>query len=281
MGRFSRLETQPSARKADAAPGEFGGAGDYPPSEEAPPGDAGLDAPGCVQRGWRALAREDYRSALRWFSRALDLDSRRPEPWIDVALTHLLLGDHKQAQTWIGRGLIAFPEEPGLMALRAVCHARRGLLRQAMNHSDAVLERSPNLALAHVARGEVLMLADNPNQDYCFEQALKTAGGSDWMTPLVICLILRGRKQWVKALTYAIAATERNEREPALWYHVGRLRAALGQGAKAERAFEQARALCAADDPLRPKLERKADGFLLTRLKAWFGPKGKKAGKSG
>ena len=178
----------------------------------------------------------------------------------------LLRGALSEAATWLGRGLTLFPDSPHLMALRAVLYARRGMMRQALNNSDAVLEQNANLPLAHMARGEVLALADNKNFDYCFEQCLKLTPAHDWKTPLTIGIFLEERRLWAKAIAWLTKAAERNEAAPAVWYHVGLCRAQLGHTLQAQRAFEQAQELCQPGDPLAAKINSARPGSFLRRI---------------
>ncbi len=200
----------------------------------------------------------------------MNQDSTRLEPWIGMIRTLTFANRPSEAYTWIGRGLTLFPNSIELMALRAVNHARRGMVRRAMNNSDAALEQVPNLPLAHMARGEVLILAENKNYDFCFEQCIKLSAPGDWETPFLVGLILEERRLWGKAMTYYTTTSERFEHNPALWYHVGRCRAELGHGLKAEHAFEQARELCEAGDPLLARLRGARGGALWNRVRSLF-----------
>jgi len=267
MGRFSKLETgkpagDPSApRRADV----FERVMKYPDAASLPE-LADLDADAYMRVGDQALFAGKLKLALRWYSRAMDKDSTQLKPWLALIRTLLLKGDLSEATTWITRGLTLFPEDPKLLALRAVQYARRGLVREAIASSDAVLERNGAEPLAHLARGEVLLLADNKNADYCFEQCLKLTRADDWQTPFVIALIFEERRMWAKAIQYYASAAERNERCAVLYYRVGLCRARLGHRQQALRAFEQARELCPPDDPLLGLIEHASPGSIWRRL---------------
>jgi tetratricopeptide (TPR) repeat protein len=255
MGRFSRLETGDNA------------AGSTPPicpdiektfrpSEGSGADYSDMDAVGCLHHGDRALFMEEQRTALRWYSRAVDLDSTRLESWTRMIGVLLMRRDLGEAGAWIGRGLTAYPDAPSLMALRAVEHARRGMIRQAMAASDAVIERAGGDPTTQIARGEVLLLAENRNAGYCFDQALQQTAPDDWRTPTWIALILKERRMWAKAIDYLARAIDRREREALVWFQVGLCRAALGHRPQAAKAFETAAEHCASDDPLLAKIER-------------------------
>lgn len=268
MGRFSKLETgrkKPEGQQDGAKPEIEQGGGGFP--DQGPFAEtADLDGSGWLRLGNEALFRDDRKAALRWFSRAMDKDSRLIEAWVSMIRTLLLKDDITEATTWISRGLTLFPNSPQLLALRAVQYARRGMMRQAINNSDMVLEQNGNEPLAHIARGEVLMLADNKNADYCFEQGVRMTPAADWQTPFVVGLIFQDRRLWARAIQYYLIAAERNERSAALWYQIGRCRAQLGQTAMARKAFAQARQICPPNDPLLSKIEHAEPGTVFKRV---------------
>lgn len=267
MSRFSNLETtapkQPPPQRGMIEHGVESSAPIIGENEETL---ADSDAAGCVRQGDEAFFRGDYKNGMRWYSRAIDKDSRSIEAWVGLVRMLLLKGDLQDAYTWLGRGLTVFPSAPQLMALRGANYARRGMLRQAMSNTDAVLEQNPNLAIAHMARGEALLFADNKQADHCFEQAVKLTPTLDWKTPMLIGMIFEERRQWARAIVFYTRAAERSERHPALWYHVGLCRAQLGQGHLARKAFDQAEALCVADDPLLLKLSKAKTGSLWGKI---------------
>jgi tetratricopeptide (TPR) repeat protein len=268
MGRFSKLET--GKRKLDPnqdaqSSGIEAGAG-YPEQVAESDEKMDRDAAGWLRLGDGALFQDERKKALRWYSRAMDMDSTLLEAWIALIRTLLLRNDLTEATAWITRGLTLFPNSPQLLALRAVQYARRGMLRQAINNSDAVLEQNGSEPLAHIARGEVLLLAENKNADYCFEQGVKLTPANDWRTPFVVGLILQERRLWAKAIQFYAMATERHESSAALWYHIGLCRAQLGQTLLARKAFQQAREICPPNDPLLIKIDRAKSGSILRRI---------------
>ena len=160
MGRFSKLETGGRKGEPEGVPAN-GVSPEFPFTPTAPQDEReDLDQATCLRLGDEALFRDDRRTALRWYSRAMDRDSRAIEAWVAMLRVLLFKGDLGEAQSWINRGLTLIPASPHLLALRAVLYARRGMMRQAINNSDAVLETAGTVPLAHMARGEVLLLAD-------------------------------------------------------------------------------------------------------------------------
>ena len=271
MGRFSKLETGQHRDKPDLVPrAEALESGVAYPTGDAETEKVDLDASGWMRLGDEALYRDDKKAALRCYSRSMAKDSTLIQPWVAMIRTLLFKGDLSEATTWINRGLTLFPNSPHLLALRAVQYGHRGMIRQALNNSDAVLEQSSSEPLAHLARGEVLLLAENKNADYCFEQALKIIPPDDWRTLMTIGLILEDRRLWAKAIHFYARAAERNEHAAAVWYRVGLCRAELGHTQQAQKAFQEARDLCPPGDPLLPKIEHARPGSIFKRLRNLF-----------
>ena len=253
MGRFSRLETGTSAPPREQA----ASAGNEAPANEAHPEP---DAAGYIELGDRALFGDEPRAALRWYSKALDLDGTRLEAWTRMIMAQLLGGKRGEADSWIGRALAAFPGEPALLALRGVEQAHQGLRKQALASCDAALERAGEDPLVHVARGQALLLAGSGNAFHCFNQSVKLAPQDEWKTPMLVGLILRRQRIRVKAIGYFMQAAERNEREPLIWYQVGLCRAEMGRRRQALHALATARELCPPEDPLLARIERASTG---------------------
>jgi tetratricopeptide (TPR) repeat protein len=259
MGRFSRLETG-KQESAPARPQTVDLMESGPPTGADEADYEGRDAAGCIAQGDLLLFMEEQKQALRWYSRAVDLESSRIAGWTRLIGVLLLRRDLGEAGAWIGRALAVYPDTPSLIALRAVEHARRGLIRQAMAASDGVVEKAANDPVVTIARGEVLLLAGNRNASYCFDQVLKITPADDWKTPVWVALILKERRRWAKAIDYLARAAERKESEPRIWFQVGLCRAALGHRAQAEKAFSRAAELCEAQDPLLLKIQRSGKG---------------------
>lgn len=269
MGRFSRLETDgpDDARPTPSSLNENIDLGAGHGSENLPLGDVAGDLAQCLAQGDACFFRGDLKQALRWYTRAMDRNDPSIEPW--VSMLHLLLikGDLSEAKTWIVRGFQMYPNSPQMRAMQAILQARQGMIRQAMNNSDAVLEQEGALALAHMARGQVLVLAGNKNAEHCFEQCLKLAPDS-WKDPMLIGIMLQERRMWAKAIHYYAKAAERNESQPSIWYRVGLCRAALAHKAQAQKAYERALELCEEGDPLIQIIGHASTGSVLGRFLA-------------
>ena len=241
-----------------------------PPPAENDEAARPLSARQCLENGDAMFFRGDHKSALRWYTRAMDKDTVAIDPWIAMLRLLLLKGDLGEAGIWIHRGLTLFPDDPRLLSMRAVLTARRGMLREALTQTDAVLERNSGIATAQLARGEVLLIAGSRSADDCFRQGLRLLPADDWRSPFLIGLVHEERRQWARALEYFLLACERDSRSPATWMAIARTRAQLGQRWPALQAAERVQELCAAGDVLNVQAEHLRAGSFWRRLSGWL-----------
>src|SRR5262245_23063285 len=139
MGRFTKLE-----RPADAPPSTPGAAGVsgsplapashaeivggvVPPRGlpmAAPPGQPGMgapsstagdgdprDYPSMLERADSHFFHGEYEKALRFYSRALQVEAARQYPWVGQLYALLMLNQVKEAELWASRALELFPED--------------------------------------------------------------------------------------------------------------------------------------------------------------------------
>lgn len=271
MGRFSKLEVRPGA-KTPGAPGEL-------TPEMGPPRPAlRPDSPepdynveGCMGLADEAFFRGDDREALRWYSRAMKVDSTRLEPWVAQIRLMLFTRQLNEAKVWLNRALMLFPENPVLMSLHALKNALSGELRQGMAASDRLMSEHAGSVDAWLARAHVLILAEqHKNADFCFDQCMKLSPEADWRTPMMIGMVLDFERHWAKSVRYYESALARRAALPYAWYRIGLARAAVGQRDAARQAYLRAEALCGDDDGLRRKIQSADRGSILARLAAMF-----------
>jgi tetratricopeptide (TPR) repeat protein len=274
VGRFSKLETRPAAPPTSAPPAQNGAPRPGPDAESRPVGEA--DTPQynlehCLHQGDEAFFRGDTKESLRWYSRAMKVENGRLEPWVAQIRLLLLTRQLNEAKVWLTRALSLFPESPALISLHALHNALSGHLRQAMGASDRLLGEQSGSGASWLARGHILILADqHKNADFCFDQCMQLSGEHDWKTPMMIGLVLDAERHWAKSIRYYEAALERRAALPYAWYRIGLARARVGQREAARQAFLRAEALCGDDDSLRRKVEAAETGSVFHRLGALF-----------
>jgi tetratricopeptide (TPR) repeat protein len=272
LGRFSKLEVRPGAKAPGAGPGLSSEVG--PPRDPAS-ADAGrgpdYNVEGCMGLGDEAFFRGEEREALRWYSRAMKVDSTRLEPWVAQVRLMLFTRQLNEAKVWLNRALSIFPENPVLMSLHALKNALSGEIRQAMAASDRLMSQQSGGVDAWLSRAHILIIAEqHKNADFCFDQCLQLSPEADWKTPMMIGMVLDFEQHWAKSVRFYEAALARRAGLPYAWFRIGRARAAVGQRESARQAFLRAEALCGEDDGLRRKIQAADRGSIFARLGALF-----------
>lgn len=264
MGRFSKLETQSRVEDSlaqRAATEASRGAQDEDPT---------CDAPGFLARGDESFFAGDTKDAMRWYGRAMQLDQSCLDAWVSHIRVLTLTGKLSEAKVWIIRGLSLFPEAPVLISLRAVNHARSGMIRQAMGASDMVLSKSAEDVACWLARGHILVISGNRNADFCFKQCMQLSAETDWRTPFLIGIILDSERQWWKSIPHYKDALDRRSALPYAWYRIARSYAHMGRREAAKKALLRAEQLCGDNDRLLSMVQNAGTGSWLGRLKYLF-----------
>ena len=82
------------------------------------------------------------------------------------------LGEYREARIWADKALERFPNEPDLLAAKAVALGRGGDLQAALAFSDAPIEERGDTPYVWLARGAVLLAAKQKQAVSCIEQAV-------------------------------------------------------------------------------------------------------------
>jgi len=236
MGRFSKLEreTQDALVRQKAK--------EKKALKEAPAqiSKEEYDAPYYIDRGDEFFFQGNFKEALRCYSRTIQMDNSLHYPWIGQIYCLIEMGQMKEADLWTGRALEMFPEDSSLLALRAVMYANRGMYKRAINTCDYAISRKGASAFTYIARGYVLLLAENKNAHFCFMKASELANANDWKIPMRIGLIYYKKKQYSRSLEYLLKACALNVTNYYLWHHLGLSYQKLGFAKKALDAFQHA-----------------------------------------
>jgi TolB-like protein/Flp pilus assembly protein TadD len=188
------------------------------------------DAVDLTMRGlavwWRPRSKENNKEARALFERALRLDPQYPDALAGLAVTHA---------TDVGNGFSEVPEQQ---------------LRQAEDAAARALIADPNDALAHYARGIVLMLQnrfEKTAQQDRFEQAIlaykaAVAANPNFALPrLLIANCLSNLGRFEEALAVAREGMRVSPRDPQLnQFQLAASEAALALG-RNDEAIEWAR----------------------------------------
>ncbi len=226
MARFDRLEFD---NESEGAPEDLEAAS--PP--EAERGD---------QTAWMARA-DDHRrrglheNALRYYSRALELDRTLVTGWVGQVQMLILLGEYPEAELWSRKALELFRGQGDLMAGRAQALARIGDQAQAMELADAALRQEGDSAYRWMVRGELLIAGRDDVDRHCFDKAVQA--DRDWLVPLEIALIYLHHGQPSKALLRARQAVEKSPGSFYAWMIQGDCERATGLDRQAKHSYER------------------------------------------
>src|SRR5688572_24766778 len=113
-----------------------------------------------------------FELALRMFARVIEFNAKLPAAWTGQVRMLIELGEFEEARVWADKALALFPEEPELLAAKAVALGRIGDLDGAISYADAAVESQGNTPYIWLARGDVLLARNEKRAEYCFERAL-------------------------------------------------------------------------------------------------------------
>jgi tetratricopeptide (TPR) repeat protein len=183
-----------------------------------------------------------YEAALRYYSRALELDHTLVIGWLGQVQMLVQLDEQPEAELWSRKGLEIFPNNGELLAGRAQAFCRIGDMKQAHALCDAALQQPGQSAYRWQVRGET-MLAGHQNADrYCFDKAQQIA--SDWLVPLESAQIYLYYRKPSMALSHIRRAVEQAPDTYHLWYVQGRCQYELGLTRAAGESFTRCLELC-------------------------------------
>src|SRR5579862_7548604 len=111
-----------------------------------------------------------FEPALRLYSKVLEFNPRNVIAWTGQVRMLIELDEFREAKLWADKALERFPNEPELLAAKAVALGRGGDLPGALAFSDASIEGRGDTPYVWLACGDVLLAASEPRADYCFEK---------------------------------------------------------------------------------------------------------------
>jgi tetratricopeptide (TPR) repeat protein len=189
-----------------------------------------------------ALESGNFESALRFFSKLLEFNPQNAAAWTWQVRMLIELNEFREAKLWADKALERFPNEPELLAAKAVALGRSGDLQGALAFSDASIEERGDTPYVWLARGDVMLARKEHRADYCFEKALLLAP-RDWFIAWLTARIRFYYRQFVLALKLLQQAVELNTGHFLLWLELGRCQQALDLFGPARNSFLQAQQL--------------------------------------
>lgn len=176
-----------------------------------------------------------YESALRFYSRALELQKDIVKAWVGQVQMLVMLGEYPEADIWSRKALELFPQDGDLMASRAQSLCRRGHVKAAYSSVDGAMSQPGNSGYRWTVRGELLLAGKQSTDRHCFDKALQI--DDDWLVATEIALIYLDYNQPSNAQNRARVGVERAPDSPYAWYVVGLCQSKLGLHDQARRSF--------------------------------------------
>ena len=114
-----------------------------------------------------------YENALRYYSRALELDRSLLDGWLGQVQMLILMGEDTEAELWARKSLELFRAQGDLLAGRAQALLRMGDRKQALELCDAALKQEGQSAYRWTVRGELMVTGRSRDEidRHCFDKA--------------------------------------------------------------------------------------------------------------
>jgi len=216
-----------------------------------------------------AFENANFEQGLRLYSKVLEFNPQNVAAWSGQVRMLIELGEFREAKLWADKALERFPQDPELLASKAVALGRTGDLQGALAFSDASIEERGDTPYVWLARGDVLLARHELRADYCFEKALMLAP-DNWFVPWLAARVRTYYKQFVLALKLLQRAIEMNSGHFVLWLQLGECQQMLGMIEPARLSFTQAQQLNPhAQEPAMALVHLDGVGFG-ARLRGWF-----------
>jgi Flp pilus assembly protein TadD len=184
----------------------------------------------------------NFEPALRSYSKVLEFNPQNAAAWTGQVRMLIELGECREARLWADKAIERFPNEPELLAAKAVALGRTGDLQGALAFSDASMGERGDTPYIWLARGDVLLARREQRADYCLEKALLLAPG-DWFVTWLAARIRHYYKQFALALKLLQRAVELRADHFRLWLELGLCQQTLGLVSPAQNSLQQARQL--------------------------------------
>ena len=195
-----------------------------------------------LAEGRAAFETGRFEQGLRAYAKVLEFNPGNAAAWTGQVRMLIELGEHREARLWADKALETFPNEPELLAAKAVALARSGDLKGALAFSDASIEERGDTPYIWLARGDVLLAREEKRAEYCFQKALALAA-YDWFVLWLASRIYYYYEQFANALKVVQRAVELDPVRAVVWLQLGRCQLAVGLVNPARTSFQQAREL--------------------------------------
>lgn len=178
-----------------------------------------------------------YETALRFYSRALELEKTLVPAWVGQVQMLVQLNENPQATLWSRKALELFPNQPDLLAGQAQAECRQGNLKEALALSDGAIRQKGESAYRWQVRGELMVAGKERNDRHCFDKA--NIANGDWLVPLESALIYYRYGGYANGVRYAQQAVEKAPDSPFAWFTLGNLQRKLAFDDAACRSYQR------------------------------------------
>lgn len=200
-----------------------------------------VNADDWLRRAHQQRINGSYDTAMRLYSRALELDKKLPSAWVGQIQMLIAMGHYDQALTWSKKTLEYFPRHADLLAAQAQALCRRGDMKAANSTIDAAFQTAGESAYMWQVRGELMIANRQPTDRHCFDKAQIVE--SDPVVPIETAGIYIYHGQWAKAQQRLLRLLEREPDIAQAWYLLGMCQERTGMTAAATRSYRQAKEL--------------------------------------
>ena len=177
-----------------------------------------------------------YENALKYYSRALELDRSLVAGWVGQVQMLVQLEEYPEAELWSRKGLELFPNNGELMAGRAQAFCRMGDMKQAHALCDGSLRQAGQSAYRWLVRGEIMVAGRHRTWTAIVSTRPRNwtpTGSSPWRRPAIELYYHRPGK----ALGRIRRALELAPDAAYAWYVQGVCQAEFGLTRGGEREF--------------------------------------------
>jgi tetratricopeptide (TPR) repeat protein len=224
MSRFDHLEFEPGK----------------PPVPSSQPSTRQFDQEVHDEHHWMHQADLERRvghweEALRYYSRALELNKSLVGGWLGQVQMLIALGEYPEAELWGRKANEIFHNHQQLVAAQAHALVRRGSLSQAQALCDRALALEGNSEYPWIVRGELMLARRDPIEQHCFDKARQLS--SDWLVLVEIAGIYMYHRRPAKALSLFRQAVVQAPDNAYCWFCQGKCELELGLAFPAQRSL--------------------------------------------
>lgn len=256
MARFDRLE--------------FGGSEADDSARHAPRARRSRDEKNWLQEAEANRRQGQYENALRYYSRALEIDKTLVKCWTGQVQMLVLLDELPEADLWARKALEIFQGNGELLAARAQALCRLGNKSQALAQCDAALTAAGNSAFRWQVRGELMLATKQGVHAHCFDKAQQL--DRDWLVPLESALIYLHHRLASRGQALARTAVEMAPDQFYCWYVYGCAQAELRLHRQARASFAECLKLSPRHVEATERLAALESGRgILATMRRWFG----------